>query len=163
MAAPDSFLLTAIQATFMQGAVSMNVATRNADNLPTVMRAYGCALAADLRSVRVFVYPVHNENLLRHLQYHRVIAAVFSRPSTHESIQLKGDDAAISPATSADLAVMERYLLIMSEELRAIGFPATFTDAMLPPATNDAVAICFTPLHAFAQTPGPQAGRKLPT
>lgn len=158
---PIEFLLSAAHAAFMQGPVSINVAGRSPTNTPSVMRAYGCSVAPDRRALRLFVYPAHNEELLRHFQDNHVIAAVFSRPSTHETIQLKGTITAIEPVSAGDLEVMQTYRLLLVDELRTIGYASTFTNALLPLATESAATICFTPTQAFMQTPGPTAGQKL--
>lgn len=141
--------------------VSMNLATRDRNLIPAVSRAYGCHVSPDLKTVTLFIHGAHNQMLLDNIQANRVIAAVFSRPSSHQTIQLKGIDARRAEVTSADHAVISDYRQSFIEELQSLGYPHTFTEVMLLPLDKLDTAISFTPIEAFTQTPGPQAGKKL--
>lgn len=89
------------------------------------------------------------------------IAAVFSRPSTHETLQLKGVDARIVPAEPGDDALARRYVDAFVAELVPYGYPEAVIRAFLTCPPEDLVAVQFTPVAAFSQTPGPQAGEPL--
>lgn len=80
-------------AAFIQGGVSIVVAGRNDALVGDVIRGCGCRVSADRRRVTVLVDPARSEALLDDITSNRMIAVVFSRPSTHRSIQLKGTDA----------------------------------------------------------------------
>ena len=148
-------------AEFIQSSVMMNIATTNASNMALVARAYGCNVAPDRRWLMVIVNRQHNQGLLDNIEHNHKIAAVFSRPSTHQTVQIKSSDAQIVPLTAQDIAVHERYKQIMCVELMSIAYPLSFADAMMRSIDDNSVGIRFSPQQAFTQTPGPNAGKKL--
>ena len=89
------------------------------------------------------------------------LAAVFSQPSTHRTVQLKSRSARLREATDADVPALQRYLRGMEGELTRIGFGAVYARAMLAHRLDDLVAIEFEPELAFDQTPGPKAGQPI--
>jgi hypothetical protein len=89
-----------------------------------------------------------------------MIAVVFSQPSTHQTIQLKGTDARVVRVTAEDRAAARKHLLGWSGDLERIGFDAPFA-AALHGGAGQLAAIRFTPAAAFQQTPGPAAGQPL--
>ena len=93
-------------AAFIQSGVSIVVAGRNDDMVGDVIRGCGCRVSADRRRVTVLVDPIRSDALLDDITSNGMIAVVFSRPSTHRSIQLKGTDARRVRVTAADLAVI---------------------------------------------------------
>lgn len=147
--------------SFIQLYVSMNLATRNQELKPAVTRAFGCRASADLKSVTLFISSQCNQTVLENIQTTRAIAAVFSRPSTHETIQLKAKDARVVMITAEDHPTINSYRQSLIHELQSLGYPASFTESMVPPLAQLDTGICFTPDSVFIQTPGPQAGKKL--
>lgn len=157
----DSTLLDKAQARFITEQVAINVASCNAELVPTVSRAYGCRVARDRRTVTVFLAMQRSEALLRDLGAGRPISAVFTRPSTHETLQLKGAKAEISPLKKGDRALMRAFGQGFSEHILRRGFQEPFASAIIAPVEEEAVAITFRLTAAFVQTPGPAAGRPL--
>ena len=152
--------LDADHAAFIQGGVSVVVATRDADCVPDVVRGCGCRVSRDRHRVTVLVEPSRAGTLLDDIAANGMIAVVFSQPSTHRTIQLKGSDARIVKLTAADRAIAARHLRDWSEELCRIGYTPEFANAVRGTAPRLA-AIAFTPSAAFQQTPGPGAGKSL--
>ena len=148
-------------AAFIQGGVSVVVATRNAQLVPDVVRGCGCRVSRDRRRVTVLVEPARAGTLLADIEANGMIAVVFSQPSTHRTIQLKGTDANVVRLTAADRAVSDRHLEGWVEELTAIGYRPEFARVVRGSAEQGMVAIAFTPTAAFQQTPGPGAGDRL--
>lgn len=146
---------------FIQHHVSINLAAANADNRPAVTRVYGCRVAPDRGSVTLFIPGVYNQSLLDNIRAARTIAVVFSRPGTHKTIQLKGTDAKITAIEESDWPLIKDYCTSLVEELLNLGYPDAFSKSMVLPLEKLDTAIRFTPLTAFSQTPGPEAGRKL--
>ena len=157
---PGEPLLDAEHADFIQGGVSVVVATRNSDSVPDVVRGCGCRVSKDRRRVTVLVEPARAGSVLDNVAANGMIAVVFSRPSTHRTIQLKGTDARLARVTAADRAVAARHLDAWVEELTAMGYRPDFARAVRGQADGMA-AITFTPSSAFQQTPGPGAGERL--
>lgn len=147
-------------AKFIQGPVSVIVASRNAGFVPDAVRGCGCRVSRDRRLVTVLVEPGRASSFLDDIAANGMIAVVFSQPSTHETIQLKGADARIVRVTAADRAAARHHLHAWSEDLERIGFDARFA-AALHGGTGELAAVRFTPAAAFQQTPGPAAGQPL--
>jgi hypothetical protein len=154
-------LLDAAQAAFLQHRVAINVASRDAHHVPTITRALGCRVSPDRRRVTVFVSPSRAEKLLACLRERGAIAAVFTRPSTHETLQLKGEDAVVVPLDTGDSERMAVYRNSFVEELQKIGYTQTFARAVISALSDEAVGVAFTPTAAFVATPGPAAGQRL--
>jgi hypothetical protein len=152
--------LDAANAAFVQGPVSVIVASRSAELVPDVVRGCGCRVSRDRCRVTVLIEPGRASTLLDDLVANGMVAVVFSQPSTHRTIQLKGSDAAVVPVTAADRAAARRHLQEWSDDLRKIGFDAELAAAVHGNA-GQLVAIRFTPTAAFEQTPGPGAGQPL--
>jgi len=157
----DAPLLDEALADFIQHRVSVNVATRDAENRPTLTRALGCRVSPDRRRVTLFISVPRSEELLRDLRANGAIAVVFSRPTTHQTIQLKGNDAAIVALADGDRALITAHSASFVEEIRQIGYRDPFASAMTAALDEEAVAVVFTPSAAFVQTPGPAAGQPL--
>lgn len=159
---PDSKpLLDKDTLALLQQPVSINVATRNSENRPTVARAAGCRIAADSNRLTIYLSSAYNQTLLDNIQANQTLAVVFSRPSTHQTVQLKGDDAQILPLNVEDQSAIRAYRESFGQELRNFGFPPAFSQAIIPPLDDKYIAICFTPERAYSQTPGPNAGKKI--
>ncbi|MGB5104136.1 MAG: hypothetical protein WBO04_12600 [Steroidobacteraceae bacterium] len=153
--------LEADHATFIQGGVSVVVGTRNADLVPDVVRGCGCRVARDRRRVTVLVETARCGSVLDDIAANGMIAVVFSQPSTHRTIQLKGSDARAARPTSADRAAVEKHLQAWADDMQSIGYAPGFSRAVHGVAGPGLTAIVFTPTAAFQQTPGPAAGQRL--
>ncbi len=158
---PVEPLLSEAKAAFIQRHIAINMASRDAEHRPSVARAYGCRVAADRRQVTVFLSVPAAQPLLNDVRGQRLVAVVFSRPSTHETIQLKGSDARIEALRDGDVAVIDAYLASFLADLRSVGYVDPFASNIERNLLRDFVAVTFTPTAAFEQTPGPNAGRKL--
>ncbi len=145
-------------AEFIRGGVSIVVASRDAHNRPSLVRAFGCRLSDDRREVSILLSKSQGEALLRNWQTQPEIAVVFTQPSTHHSIQLKGRDARVSPACADDGELMRRYRESFADDLVAVGFAREFSNALLHCPEPEPCVVSFTPLSAYRQTPGPEAG-----
>jgi hypothetical protein len=154
-------LLDETYAAFIQHRVSINVASCNAACVPSLARAFGCRVSPDRRHVTVFLSVQRSEQLLKDLRAGGAVAVVFTRPTTHQTIQLKGSDAAIVPLADGDRELMGAYGRGFVEEIHAIGYRDPFASAMMMAVAEEAVGIRFMPAAAFNQTPGPNAGQRL--
>ena len=153
-------LLDEGHAAFIQGPVSVIVATRDAGLAPDVVRGCGCRVSRDRRQVTVLIEPGRASSLLDDIAANGLVAVVFSQPSTHRTIQLKGDDARVVPVTAADRAAARRHQQLWCADLVSIGYAPGFAVAVHG-GNGPLAAIRFTPTSAFQQTPGPGAGQPL--
>lgn len=88
------------------------------------------------------------------------LALTLCRPATYETYQVKGMVSAVARADSEDQAYAEAYMRRTFAHLAELGVGPRQMSAWLSPA--DLVRIRFKPEMAFAQTPGPGAGRPMP-
>jgi hypothetical protein len=145
----------------MERGVSVIVGSRDAALRPSIMRALGSSVEDGGRKVTVFVSRRQSRQLVQDIAATGHVAAVFSEPSTHRTVQLKARRAVLRNATAADEPLLERYLVSMEHEIQQVGFGPHLTRAMLAHQLEDLVAISFEPEVAFDQTPGPKAGTRL--
>ncbi len=157
----ESTLLDPATAAFMQGALSVIVASRDARNQPDLVRAVGARVHPSRSRVTLFLVASQAAAVLADIRASRSIAVVFSQPSTARTVQLKGTDASVEPVAATDLAHVAAYAEAMVRELALVGRPPEYARALLAHDPADLVAVGFTPASAFTQTPGPNAGAPL--
>lgn len=160
MKPPSPVQITDEIATFVTGAVSISIGSRNAAMKPSLTRGLACVVSNS--RFRVLVNAEQSRAVLDDvIASGGRIAAVFSRPSTHRTIQFKAVDAAIEPLQPNDMARVAAYRKALVGELVGLGFGESLVRNLTTGAERDLVAIVFTPDAAFDQSPGPRAGRPL--
>lgn len=157
----DKPLIDEELAAFLQGGVSVHVASRGPTNVPNLVRGIGCRVSPDRRQVTAFVLASQCGALLAEIAMNGAIAFVGSLPSTHRTVQLKGTDARTGAPVAGDEALVARQRAALVEDLVSVGYPPEMPRALLGGDWSEAVAITFTPSAAFVQTPGPGAGTPL--
>lgn len=153
--------LDAAQAAFLSGPVAINVASLDAARVPSIARGFGCRVSADRLEVVVFLARPRSRRILDDLAAGAAIAAVFSRPATHVTLQLKAAGARIQALAKGDREIMLACGAAFCAEIMALGYSASFSQALMAPTRDDAVGVAFTPEAVFEQTPGPKAGMRL--
>ena len=148
-------------AAFMQRGISLNVGSCGLDLLPSVARATGCRVSADRLTVRMLVSRHQAAAVIAHVETGAALAAVFSEPSTHRTVQFKAHHARVESAGAEDIAAVARYRDGFVEELRPLGYAPELIRSFLACPDADIVALRFTPCAAFSQTPGADAGHAL--
>lgn len=138
--------------------VSVIVASRDASLRPSLMRAVGSSIEPDGSVITVYLARSQSVQLLQDMAASGRIAVVFSSPSTHRSVQVKGTSISGRAATASDLPVLQRYMQAMEYEICSIGYRVELVHGMLAYELDDLTAISFRPTEAFDQTPGPRAG-----
>lgn len=157
----SSTVLDDDHAAFVQSGLSIVVASRSEDNVPSVARALGCRVPKDRRSVTIFLCAAQAGALLTDIRATGTVAVVFSRPSTHRTIQLKGGDARAVPLAEGDRAIVARNAELLVQDLAWLGHRQDLARAYLHCEPDELAAITFTPSAGFDQTPGPGAGKPL--
>jgi hypothetical protein len=148
-------------AAFIQSGVSIVIGSRDLENMPCVTRGLGCRIAADGSRVTILVAKSQSRPVLDAMRASRAICVVFSLPSTHTTIQLKGKDAAPSRVLAGDPLIVDRHSDAFAADAATLGYSKLGIRTLLWCDPADLVAITFTPQSAFLQTPGPQAGEPL--
>jgi hypothetical protein len=154
-------LLDETNAAFIRGGVSINVSSRTDANIPVMARAIGCRVARDRRTVTLLFWTPSAAEFFEGIRVCKQIAAVFSLPSTNQTIQLKSSDALIIPAEKRDIKVAERYCGGMVADVCSLGYNESLVRTLLWFDPHEITAVRFTPSEAFLQTPGPRSGEPL--
>lgn len=152
--------LGAEPATLIGRRVSIIVGTCDAARRPHVMRATGCRLSADRLRLLVLMPALSGADVLADLRANGRIAVVFSEPTTHRTLQVKGDDAVVGDLAPDEQALSAPYRTRFADEIAQLGF-APRVAATLLGRDEPLAAIRFTIAEAFEQTPGPAAGERL--
>ncbi len=146
---------------FLMGGVSITLASRSAQLIPSIARAKGCIAVSDgAAQLRIFVSAAQAAELIDDVRASAMVSATFSVPTTHRTLQFKGGNARVTTVRDAERALIEAYVGKFAAALRPLGFSDDFTRAFLA-SPADEVAIEFTPSEGFQQTPGPSAGARL--
>lgn len=153
-------LLTTELVEFCESGISIVVAVTDQTGLPIAGTACGCRVLED-GCVRLVLLRAANLELLDAASASAPIAATFSRPRTHRSIQLKGINTRLAEPTADERQAGVDQMAGLGEELRDVDYTARFTAAFCAVDPDDLVAIDFDPTSAFVQTPGPGAGAEL--
>lgn len=157
-----SMQLSPEQVAFLHGPLSINLAASGRDGWPCICRAHGCSVARDRRSVTVLLSARRGRELLDALDAGSGIAAVFSRPATHATLQLKAVKASRVVMNATLKACNARYAKQFAEELVGLGYGPDLGQGIIAlMAASDLIALRFAPEIVFDQTPGPAAGRVL--
>lgn len=164
-----ALLLTSDLVDFMLGPISMKAGSCSRGLVPSISQAYGCRVSRSSSSVGVdevcvFLSEARSAAVLRDLRDLRdggAFSVVFSRPTTHRTVQLKAAAVRVEALQPGDQALIDRYGLRASGELIALGYSPAFSQALMAPDISDGVCVCFVPSAAFDQTPGAGAGQPL--
>lgn len=158
---PLSSPLRPDDAVFIQQGISICVASRDVRHVPSLSRALGCRVDGVGNSLRLVLVKSQSEALVRDLDKSGLIAAVFTQPTTHRTLQIKGSDARILAATPDDEALAQLSMNAFAAEILPLGFSAEFTRRLFHYSLADLCVVTFTPQDVFSQTPGPNAGARM--
>lgn len=153
-------VLTDAQAAFIQGGVSLSVASRDGTHRTSIARVLGCRVAAD-GDVTLLVSASRAGRLLSDLRAQRPLTMVCSLPTTHETLQIKAPFAVVEPSQPGDAALVAAHVEGFASQVAPIGFPLAFSRALLDYEPGDLIAVRFAPAAVYMQTPGPRAGERL--
>jgi hypothetical protein len=153
-------VLTDELVAFCQSGLSVVLAGRDESGRPVVGRALSCRIDG-VGKVRLVVRRDSNEDVLRAIAGGGGLAATFTKPSTHRSIQLKGASAWIREADASDQRLAADQTRALQAELVDDGFETGLAAQYCAFEADALVAVEFVPLQAFVQTPGPGAGTAL--
>jgi len=137
--------------------VAVSIASRSEHCIPSVTRALGYRISPDQTQFAVFV-PLSADRVLADLRATAQAAVVFTQPSTHRSMQVKGSDARITPLEEGDWPAICGHADDLVAEICPLGYPETLIRKMTEYTPQQVGAVRFTPTTAFGQTPGPRAG-----
>jgi len=137
--------------------VAVSIASRSEHCIPSLTRALGYRINAEQTQFAIFV-PRSAERVLADLRTTAQAAVVFTQPSTHRSMQVKGSDARVTPLEEGDWSMIMAHTDDLVAEICPLGYPEPLIRKMTESTPEQVVAVRFTPTTAFGQTPGPRAG-----
>lgn len=146
---------------FIESGVSITAGSRDARCVPSMARVLGCRVADDGCTVQFWMVASQSAQLLLDCRTSNRMAAVFSQPTTHRTLQIKGDDVVEVAVMADDHAAIAEHMRGFGAEVAPLGFGRAFTQAFFQHHPGDVIAVRFTARELFDQTPGPDAGRKL--
>ena len=135
----------------------MIVASRDSANRPVLCRGCGCEALDDGR-LRVFVDSASGGPLFDSVRASKAVAAVFSEPATHRTIQFKGTDGTIASPEGDCSSLLGAYRDAFTSALLRLGYPEAMARGLAEFDPDRVRVVVFTPTAAFDQTPGPGAG-----
>lgn len=153
-------VLTIELADFCASGVSIVLASCGPAGRPVVGRGLACRIGGEGR-MRIVLRRSSNHALLDALASGWHIAATFTQPTTHRSIQIKAKGATVSEPEVADGPAVMAQTLAFRRELVDVGYPDIFAATYVAFEPHELVALDFLPEQAFVQTPGPSAGSAL--
>lgn len=145
----------------MESGVGIIMASRDAQNRPFVGRAVGCRVSLASGQVRIFFSRRKYPSLLDAIRRTGAIAASFSEPTSHKSLQIKAMGAELAAVEDGDADVIARHLTLFTAELERIHLNGALPRTILACPPEDLAAVTFVPAVAFTQTPGPVAGNRI--
>ena len=145
---------------FCQSGISVIIAVGRAEAAPVAGTGCGCRVLENGR-VRLLLPHRGNEALVLAAERGGQVAATFSQPITHRSIQIKGGKTCVVETSTSDRDAAIQQMAGLRLELREIEHSAQFSEAYCHVDTDDLASIEFEPDAAFVQTPGPGAGAQL--
>jgi len=155
-------LLSDSTVAFIEREVAIDLASCSATLRPSSCRGFACRVSADRRRITVFVRRTEASQLLQDVLSQDTLAAVYCLPETEAAIQIKGHQVSLQAASTEDMAAIEDYCQRFLNGIVQIGFDRTFGQTHMSVESGQMVALSFTPLVVFEQTPGPRAGQPIP-
>ncbi|HET7716047.1 MAG TPA: hypothetical protein VFK86_10515 [Bauldia sp.] len=153
-------MLTDDLVQFLQSGVSMVLASCDGNRRPVVGRGLACRID-EAGNVRLVVRTGSNPDLLSAIARGGGLAATFTRPSDHRSIQLKASFARTAATDPQDGAAAARQTAALRANLIEDGYWEAFAAQYCAFEPDGLTVIEFVPERAFVQTPGPGAGSPL--
>jgi hypothetical protein len=145
---------------FCQSGLSIAIAGCGENGRPVVGRALACTIDG-AGKVCLVVRRDSNQDALRAIAGGGGLAATFTKPSTHRSIQLKAASAWTREANASDQRLVADQMEALKADLVDDGFDKGLAAQYCAFEADALISVEFVPLHAFVQTPGPGAGTEL--
>jgi Pyridoxamine 5'-phosphate oxidase len=151
--------LTPEQIAFLEGPNSLVIATQDGNLVPEVTRGLALRCQGGDR-VLVWLPARIASRAAANLKVEPRIAVGVSRPSSHQTFQLKGRALKVAEAAPEVQATLEQAFAAYIQEVGAVGMPARF---LQPVVRWPLLEILVEVSEIYDQTPGPGAGEKCPS
>ncbi|MCC6622668.1 MAG: hypothetical protein IT385_15505 [Deltaproteobacteria bacterium] len=156
--APETMTPSALEAHLEAGATTQ-IGAVDASGRPAICRGLTSFVEADGR-ITLVLSRTSGFEVVPMIAATRRVSAVFVLPASYRTIHLKGVDAEVAPAAHLRPRCDARHVAL-DAQLAPYGYPPEFTESWYAIDDEELVAIRFTPIGAWNQTPGPGAGNRL--
>jgi hypothetical protein len=153
-------VLTTEIVEFCQSGLSIVLASQDSAGRPLVARGLACRINPEGR-IRVIYRERPNATFQRSVAAGAAVAATFTKPYNHRSIQLKATTADILHTDPLDGPAAHVQTRRFCRELVDVGYSEAFATGYTNFEPHELAAVEFQPESAFVQTPGPSAGSAL--
>lgn len=153
-------MLTQDMIDLLAAGVAHQIGACAADGRPVLCRGLAAQVEGDGRMVVI----VSGESAFEVLDAIRETGRVslnLTLPEDYRSVNLTGRDATVSPGGARYRELVDARHCAFRKQLHIFGFQPEYTSTWYNAPDDDLVAICFTPLGARNQTPGPGAGNAM--
>jgi hypothetical protein len=144
--------------SLIEAGPAIAVGTRSASLQPHAVRGWGARVAADGRTVDVFVDKPGAEDTIADIRDNARVAVTFVYIATLRSVQLKGRCVDLGEPEPDDWAWVDKHRAAFTEACEAILFPGNAARHLW---SMQVYRIRFVVEEIYDQTPGPSAGRSL--
>jgi hypothetical protein len=124
---------------------------------PSICRALGATVDERGRLV-VILSGESGFEVLDAIRATGLVSAVFVQPSTYRTLHVKGRDAHVSLTAPEHRALLPVRREAFLRQIAHYGFTRDFVMAWYTVPDDQLMAVTFTPIGAWNQTPGPGAG-----
>jgi len=152
-------MIDAELAAFVEGGLSIHIATRNAALEANGARVIAVKVEPDGTHMTAYLSTAAADRIVPDLEANRQMSLGFGRPSDDRACQIKGEFVEARTAAAGDRELVDRQWDGFLAQLGTIGFPAKATEGW---KTWPAIAVRMRVTALFSQTPGPGAGAPLP-
>jgi hypothetical protein len=155
--APPMPLLSPAQIAFLEGPNSLVIATQDGSLIPQATRGLTVRCLGPDRVVAWLPASLAGPAVANLAREPRIALGV-SRPSSHQTFQLKGRAVKVGPAAPEAEATVDRAFEAFVQEATAVGMPLRL---LQPIVRWPAVEIVVEVTEIYDQTPGPGAGERV--
>lgn len=153
-------MLTQEMIDLLAAGVAHQIGACTLSGRPVLCRGLAAQVEADGRMV-VVVCGQSGFEVLDAIRETGRVSVNFTLPENFRSLNLTGRDATVGPGGARYRALVDARHRAFQEQLQRFGFQPEYTSTWYSAADDDLMTICFTPLNARNQTPGPGAGNAL--
>jgi hypothetical protein len=138
--------------------VAVVIATRDHELRPELSRAWGPSLSPSGTRLTVCVEVGPDSAMAANLAAGSPVAAMLSRLTTHEAVQLKGLPVEVCAPAPERLVSVEEHIDRFLAEGERVGMPETFARGLIG---HDLVDLTIDVRQCTDETPGPDTGGRL--
>lgn len=144
---------------FIEAPMAIQVASRDAQLRPALVRAWGISATADGKSFDVFLSVRQSEQVLANLRANGTCAINVADPVDLRGVQIKGRAEVLGPVDDSTRARIERYRDDLFERFSLIGFPREGCMGLW--CGGEFARVRVRPTRLYDQTPGDGAGNRI--